>query len=209
MPNANPSDWKKPIDKLLVQFDEGNPVVRNRALLRLEAFYGFECMTKSQIEEFGLIYWEDSMETGIPHHQPFRREAVLAFPVPDSIDIESRFKDFVFSFDENTKTEEMVNLLEGWIYANRIARKTNFKRNTIVKWSKQDLESVMLLVENVWARISTMDDSATSDSRRLAGWLGEASPDKKIQTIIIGIARFDRSCLRCVARTFKRNRISN
>lgn len=187
LPDVNPSDWKKPIDELLVQFEEGNPVVRNRALLRLEKFYGFECMTKSQIEKFGLIYWKDAVESGIPHHQPFHQEACLAFPVPDSIDIESRFKDFVFNYDQNAKTEELVKLLGSWIYANRVARKPDHKRHTIVKWSEQDLQKVLSMVEIVWARLKATDDSALSDARRFAGWLREATPDKMIQDVLIAL----------------------
>lgn len=187
LPNVNPSDWKKPIDKLLVQFDEGIPVVRDRALLRLDKFYGFECMTKSQIEKFGLIYWKEWMESGIPHHQPLQREACLALPAPDSIDIGSRFRDFVFNYDQNTKTEELVKLLGSWSYANQVARKPNHDRHTIVKWSEQDLQKVLSMVEIVWARLKATDDSALSHARRSAGWLGEATPEKMMQDILIAL----------------------
>ena len=187
LPNVNPNDWKKQIDKLLVQFDEGNSVVRNRALLRLETFYGFDCLTKIHIKKLGLIYWKDSMKTGTPHHQPFHREAVLAFPAPDSIDIESRFKDFVFNNDKNSKTEELVNLLRSWIYANRVARKPDRKRHTIVKWSEQELQKVLSMVEIVWARLEAMDDSALSDAQRSASWLGARTPDNMIQDVLIAL----------------------
>jgi hypothetical protein len=175
------------IERILDWYENGDQIASSRALIQLEMLYRCGCLSNSQEKRLGKIYWRDAMAAGLPNPKRYSKAACLSIPAPESIDVEQRFKETYLSFDEASTLDHLMDLIEGWIYANQVVRNHDSHRNTWIKWKNEELESEMKLIELAWGKIKAIHKSKMSDAQAFGLRLGRPTPDQMIRDLIFSI----------------------